>query len=325
MPVAITGKSQVANINSYYDRTLLERATPLLLHSKFGQVRDIPKNNSDVIKFRKYSALSVATTPLTEGVTPNGSQLAVTDSYATIGNYGDYVTLTDKLKMETEDAVETEATQILAEQAALTLDTLTRDILVAGTTIQYAGAATARDEVTAAMKLSVSEIREAVRTMKNNKAKKLTAMVDASSGYATSPVDACYVGIIHPNASYDLKADSAFVPVEKYAGSVKGGVMAGEIGKLDEVRFIETTEAKVFEDAGVGAAVDVYATLIFGSNAYGVTRISGEAMKTIRKQLGSGGTSDPLDQRASIGWKATYVTKILDQLNMLRIEHGVTA
>lgn len=321
---ALTTKTQVANVNAYYDRTLLKRAVPLLLHLKFAQVRDIPKNNSDVIKFRKYSALSAAITALTEGVTPNGSQLAVTDSYATIANYGDYVTLTDKLKMETEDAIETEATQVLAEQAALTLDTLARNILSAGTTIQYASTATARNEITAAMKLTVSEVREAVRTMKNNKAKKLTSMVNASSGYNTTPVDACYVGIVHPNATYDLKSDSAFVPVEKYAGSVKGGVMPGEIGKLDEVRFIETTEAKVFTGEGLSSA-DVYSTLILGANAYGITRISGEALKTIRKQLGSAGSADPLDQRASIAWKATFVAKILDQLNMLRIEHGVSA
>lgn len=324
MPVAITTKTQVPNINSYYDRTLLERATPLLVYSKFAQVRDIPKNNSDVIKFRKYSALSAATTPLTEGVTPSGSQLAVTDSYATVAQYGDYVTLTDKLKMETEDPVETEATQVLAEQAALTFDNLDRDILAATTTIQYASTATQRTDITAAMKLTVSEIREAVRTMKNNKAKKLTSMVSASSGYNTTPVDACYVAIVHPNATFDLKSDSAWVPVEKYAGSVKGGVMPGEVGKLDEVRFIETTEAKVYTGAGSSSA-DVYATLIFGANAYGVTRISSEALKTIRKQLGSAGSADPLDQRATIGWKGTRVTKILDQLNMLKIEHGVSA
>lgn len=324
MPVAITTKTQVPNVNAYYDRTLLERAVPLLVYNKFGQIRDIPKNNSDVIKFRKYSALSAATTPLTEGVTPNGSQLGVTDSYATVAQYGDYVTLTDKLKMETEDAVETEATQVLGEQAALTLDNLARDIVAATTTIQYASTATQRTDITASMKLTVSEIREAVRTMKNNKAKKLTSMVSASSGYNTTPVDACYVGIVHPNSTYDLKSDSAFVPVEKYAGSVKGGVMPGEIGKLDEVRFIETTEAKVYAGGGASSA-DVYATLIFGANAYGITRISGEALKTIRKQLGSAGSADPLDQRATIAWKATFVAKILDQLNMLKIEHGVTA
>ncbi|MBI5402488.1 MAG: N4-gp56 family major capsid protein [Ignavibacteriae bacterium] len=318
------GKSQIANVNAFYDKNFLSRALPLLVHSRWAQIRDIPRNNSDVIKFRKYNSLSVATTPLSEGVTPAGSALSVTDSTATVLQYGDFVTLTDKLKMETEDPVETEATDILGEQAAETFETLDRDILAAGTTIQYASTATQRTDITAAMKLTAAEIREAVRTLKNNKAKRITRMVDPQTGYNTTPVDACYIGIVHPNSTYDLKSDSAFVPIEKYAAGLKGGPLPGEVGKLDEVRFVETTLAKVFTGGGSGGA-DVYATLIIGQDAYGVTRISGEAMKIIRKQLGTGGTTDPLDQRSTIGWKGTRVTKILQQLFMLRLEHGVTA
>lgn len=323
--MANTGKAQIANVNAFYDRNLLERALPLLIYGNWAQIRDIPRNNSDVIKFRKYNSLTAATTALTEGITPAGSQLSVTDSYATVLQYGDFVTLTDKLKMETEDPVETEATDVLGEQAGETLDTLTRDILMAGTTIQYASTATQRTDITAAMKMTAAEVREAVRTLKNNKAKKITSMVDPQNGYNTTPVDACYIGIVHPNTSYDLKSDSAWVGIEKYAAGLKGGALPGEIGKLDEVRFCETTQAKVWTNGGSGAAVDVYGTLILGANAYGKTRISGEAMKVIRKQLGSAGSADPLDQRSTIGWKATYVAKILQQLFMLRIEHGVTA
>jgi len=323
MAATITGKSQVANINSFYDRNLLERAKPLLIHNLFAQIRDIPRNNSDVIKFRKYSALSAATTALTEGITPGGSQLAVTDITATVLQYGDYVTLTDKLKMETEDPVETEATDVLGEQAALTLDNLSRAVLVAGTTVQYASTATQRTEITTAMKLTNAEIKEAVRTLKTNKARKITSTVSAQSGYNTSPVDACFVGIIGPDTTYDLKAETAWVPIEKYIGGLKNGALPGEVGKLDEVRFIETTEQKEWTDGGDSNA-DVYATLIFGANAYGNSRISGEALKTIRKQLGSGGTADPLDQRSTIGWKASFVPKILQQAFMIRIEHATS-
>lgn len=318
-----TGKAQIANVNAFYDRNLLERATPLLIHGNWAQVRDIPRNNSDVIKFRKYNSLTAATTPLTEGVTPTGSQLSVTDSYATVLQYGDYVTLTDKLQMETEDPIEIEATDVLGEQSGDTLDILTRDILAAGTTIQYVTGASARTDITAAMKMTLAEIKKAVRTLKNNKAKKITSMVDPQSGYNTTPVDACYIGIVHPNTTYDLKTETTFVPIEKYAAGLKGGALPGEVGKLDEVRFCETTNAKVWALGGSG--VDAYCTLILGMNAYGKTRISGEAMKVIRKQLGSAGSADPLDQRSTIGWKATYVTKILQQLFMLRIEHGCTA
>ena len=322
----LTTKTQVANVNAFYDRNLLERAVALLIYGQFAQIRDIPRNNSDVIKFRKYNSLTAATTPLTEGVTPAGSQLSVTDSTATVLQYGDFVTLTDKLKMETEDPVETEATDVLGEQAGETLDTLTRDILLAGTTIQYASTATQRTDITAAMKMTAAEVKEAVRTLKNNKAKRITSRVDAQTGYNTTPVDACYIAICHPNTTYDLKADSAWVSIEKYAQALKGGPLPGEVGKLDEVRFLETTQAKVWTAGGAGSpAADVYGTLILGQNAYGKTRISGEAMNIIRKQLGSAGSADPLDQRATIGWKSTYVAKILQQLFMLRIEHGVSA
>jgi N4-gp56 family major capsid protein len=320
-----TGKTQIANVNAFYDRNLLERALPLLIYGNWAQVRDIPRNNSDVIKFRKYNSLTAATTPLNEGVTPVGSQLSVTDSSATVLQYGDYVTLTDKLQMETEDPIETEATDVLGEQAGDTLDQLTRDIMAAGTTIQYVTGSTGRTDITAAMKISLVETKKAVRTLKNNKAKKITSMVDPQTGYNTTPVDACYVGICHPNTTFDLKTETTFVPIEKYAAGLKGGALPGEVGKLDEVRFCETTQGKVFVNGGLSGAVDVYATIILGMNAYGKTRISGEAMNVIRKQLGSAGSADPLDQRSTIGWKATYVTKILQQLFMLRIEHGVTA
>jgi len=327
MPDTMTGKSQIANVNSFYDRTLLERAKPLLLHRLFAQIRDIPRNNSGTIKFRKYTALSAATTALTEGVTPGGSRLSVSDLSATVSQYGDYVTLTDKLKMETEDPVETEATEILGDQAALTLDTLTRDVIVAGTTVQYADVGgdgnSARTDVASDDVISVTEIKKAVRTLKNNKAKKITSRVSANKGYNTTPVDACYVGLVGPDSAYDLKGLTGFQGVEKYADSLKGGTLPGEIGKVDEVRFIETTEQKIWTSAGA-ASIDVYSCLIFGMNAYGTTRISGEALKTIRKQLGSGGTNDPLDQRSTIAWKSTFVAKILEQTFMLRLEHATS-
>jgi N4-gp56 family major capsid protein len=321
---AITGKTLIPNINSYYDRTLLTRLLPNLVFTNFGQVRDIPMNNSDTIKFRRYNTLSAALTPLTEGVVPAGTTLSVTTLTATIADYGDYVTLTDKLEMETEDPVETEAVQVLGEQAANTLDQLAAGILAAGTTVQYAAGVVGRVNVAAGDNMNVSEVRKAVRTLKDNNAKKITSMVDPQTGFNTSPVQASYVGICHPRTSFDLKNDSAWVSIEKYGSAVSGNVLPGEIGKLDEVRFIETTNAPIFAGAGA-AGIDVYGTIILGQDAYGVTRISGNALQTIRKQLGSAGSADPLNQLATIGWKATFVTEILQQLAMIRIEHAVSA
>lgn len=312
-----------AEVNNFYSRALLERAVPLFLHTSFAQVRDIPRNaGTDTIKFRKYGALTAQTTALTEGVTPAGKQLSVTDITAQVLYYGDYVTLTDKVQIETMDPILTEAAEVLGEQAGDSLDQLCRDIIAAGTTIQYASTATARNEVTAAMKMTRAEVKEIVRTLKGNNAKPLTSRIDPTTGYNTVPLNRCFVCIVHPNTTYDLKDISGWIPFEKYPN--KGDAMPGEVGAVDEVRFVETTNAKVFSGAGAGS-VDVYAAIVLARNAYGITRISGEAMRTITKPLGSAGTADPLEQRATLGWKALFVTRILQQAFMGRIEHGVTA
>src|SRR3990167_9532550 len=147
--MADTTITQVASgVNNFYDRVMLKAARPLLVHTKWAQVKDIPRNNSEIIKFRRYTLLSAATTALTEGTTPSGSQLSTTDVSATVAQYGDYVTLTDFLQITTLDPILTETADILGQQAGNTLDQLCRDVIVAGTTVQYASTATQRTEVT---------------------------------------------------------------------------------------------------------------------------------------------------------------------------------
>jgi len=294
-----------------------------LVHTKFAQVRDIPRNGgTNVIKFRRYGNLSAATTALVEGVTPAGSSLSVTDVTATVAQYGDYITITDVIDYESKDPVLIETAEILGDQMGDTLDQLTRDVIAAGSVVQYAGASSnSRDTVGSTDLIDVDDIKIAVRTLKNAKARKITRMINASTGIATEPVNASYIGLCHPNTTYTLKGLTGFTSVEKYASTVS--VMEGEIGKIDEVRFIESTNCKTF--TGGEGSITVYATIILGMDAYGITRISGEAVKNIVKPLGSAGTADPLEQRATSGWKATFVAKILNDAFMVRIEHAVAA
>ena len=306
----------------FYDRTLLFRAVALFVHTKFGQVRDIPRNGgTNTIKFRRYGNLSAATTALSEGVTPAGNELSVTDITATVAQYGDFITVTDVVDYESKDPVLIEAAEILGDQMGDTIDQLTRDVLAAGTVVTYVGD-TSRAGITTTDLITATEVRKAVRTLKNAKARRVTRMINASTGIATEPVSAAYIGIVHPDATYDLQDETGWVPVEKYSSTMK--VMEGEVGKLNDVRFVETTNAKVFSGAGAGA-IDVYATIIIGMDAYGITRISGEAVRNIIKPLGSAGSADPLDQRATSGWKITFVAKILNDSFMVRLEHAVSS
>ena len=308
-------------VNNFYDRSLLERAIPSLVHNRFAQVRDIPRNSgTNVIKFRRYGSLTATTTALTEGVTPAGSSLSVTDLVATVLQYGDYVTLSDVVLMETYDPILTETSEILGEQAGDSLDQLCRNVLVAGASAQYASTAINVDTVGAAMKFDRDECKEAVRTLRNNNAKPVTSMINPSTGYNTTPLNRAFIGIVHPYTTYDLDDATGWIPVEKYPN--KSDVMPDEIGSLAGVRFIESTNA--YTVAGT-LVTTVYGTLIFGQNAYAQTRISGEALKNIVKPLGSAGTADPLDQRTTSGWKATYVARVLNANYIICVYHAVSS
>lgn len=315
--MAITTRTQISReVNHFYDRTLLERLKPLLVHLKWAQIRDIPKRSgTNTIKFRRYNALPPATTPLTEGQTPASATISTSEITATVKQYGSYIEVTDVVQYESPDPVLTEFAELLGEQSGLSLDHLCRDILTAGTTVNYVGQ-TARAAITSADKINTAEIRKAVKTLQKNKARPITFFVNPDNGYNTTPIAPCYVGITSPEVLFDLKGLPEFVPVEKY--TARANLLDGEVGSLDNVRFVVTPEAKVFTGAGFGN-LDVHSILILGADAYGVTRISGEAIRNIVK-----GPIDPLEQKSTTGWKATFTAKILNQLAMIRVECAVS-
>ena len=305
----ITTDSGLTNeMKTFYSDYLIDMAEPELVHDQFGQKHPIPKNGGKTIEFRKYDPLPKALTPLTEGVTPDGQKISMGVVTATVKQYGGFVELSDILLLTTIDNNLVQATKLLGSQAGRTLDTITREVLNGGTNVQYAeGQVTSRGELSYTdaennMNLTVDAVRKAVRFLKVMNAPRI-------NGY--------YAGIIHPDCSYDLMSDPKWVNVKTYADPE--GIYEGEIGRIEGVRFVETSEAKVFTGEGA-AGRDVYSTLILGADAYGVTEIAGGGLQHIVKQLGSAGTADPLDQRATAGWKATKVAERLVEPYMIRIE-----
>lgn len=301
-------------MKTFYSDLLIDLAEPELIHDQFGQKRPIPKGSGKTIEFRQFDPLPELTTPLTEGVTPNGQSMDVKSTTASVSQYGGYVTISDMLILSAIDNNVVEATKLTASQAGRTLDTITREVLASGTNVRYVGGKASRSAITAADVLTVDEVKKAVRDLEIQDAPK---------------IDGCYIGIIHPSVKYDLMKDPLWQDPHKYADPEH--IYRNEIGKLYGVRFVESSRAKVFQKAGAtpggtgAVAVDVYATLILGADAYGITEITGGGLEHIVKQLGSAGTADPLNQRASCGWKATKTAKILVPQYMVRIESGATA
>lgn len=290
-----------AENKTFYDMNLIQEAQANLVHDQFGQKRPIPKNGGKEIEFRKFASLPKALTPLTEGATPDGKKLSVTAIKATVSQYGDYIVQSDVLELTALDNTIIEATKILGRQAGLTLDTITRNILQAGTNVYYCPkadgtAVTSRATLDNTCKLTVDVVNRVVALLKKNNAPK---------------INGDYVAIIHPLVAYDLMSDPAWIDAHKYTTSEN--IYNGELGKIGGVRFIESSEAKVYEGG-------VFGSLFLADGAYGVTEITGGGLETIIKQKGSAGTADPLNQRSSIGWKAMKTAEILVEPYMVRVE-----
>lgn len=297
------GQDLSAEMKTFYSDYLIDMAEPKLVHDQFAQKHPIPKNGGKTIEFRKYDSLPKALTPLEEGVTPDGQKLNVTKLEATVDQYGAYIALSDVLLLTAIDNNLVQATKQLGSQAGRTLDTITREVLNGGTNVLYAdGSVSSRSALTEEHKLSVLAIQKGVRALKVQNAE---------------TIGDSYVAIIHPDCAFDIMRDPEWISAAQYAGSAQ--LFEGEIGKIRGCRFVETTEAKVFAGAGAGGK-DVYSTIMLGENAYGTTEISGGGLQHIVKQLGSAGTADPLNQRATVGWKAMKVAIRLVEQYMIRIE-----
>lgn len=294
-----------AEMKTFYDMTLIDEAQSNLVHDQFGQKRPIPANGGKTIEFRKFAPLAKATTPLTEGVTPDGKSLAVTTITATVNQYGDYITQSDVLELTSLDNTILEATKLLGRQAGVTLDTIVRDVLNSSTNVTYCpkvGADGAETAVTS---------REALDTTSQLTVKVIQQVVAKLRGQNAPTIGGKYVAIIHPYVAYDLMRDPEWIEAHKYTNP--SNLYEGEIGEIAGVRFVATTEAKVYEGG-------VFSTIFLGEGAYGVTEITGGGLQTIVKQKGSAGTADPLDQRSSVGWKAIKTAEILIPNYLVRVE-----
>lgn len=309
-----------AEMKTFYDMTLIDEASAALVHDQFAQKRPIPQGSGKTIEFRKFSPLPKATTALTEGVTPDGKRLDVTSITATVSQYGDYITQSDVLELTALDNTILEATKLLGKQAGATLDTVTRNVLVAGLNASFApkigdgGAETRverRSDLDPTAQITVKVVQKIVAKLR---------------GQNAPTINGKYVAIAHPYVIYSLMRDPEWIDAHKYANPTN--LYEGEVGEIAGVRFVQTTEAKVWNDATCPAAEggkyhSVFATLFIGEGAYGVTEITGGGLQTIVKQKGSAGTADPLDQRSSVGWKAIKTAELLIPSYLVRLESCV--
>lgn len=303
-----TSTGLTPGMQTYYNRELLRTFEPHLVHLQFGENYRMPMNSGITMNMRKMIPVAAKTTALEEGNPGDGKMLAEVAVTTTIQQFGDYARCSDWLDMVHLDENITRRVQRFGDAGARSVDALVRDELATCTNVIYAGGKTARAQLTAADKLTSKELRKAVRTLKKNLAEKF-------NGY--------YVAIVGPDTVYDLQEDDAWVKVSEYQD--KENIYTGEVGRLFGIRFVESTEAKIFEGAGASSA-DVASVIVLGRYAYGLTSLKGNKPRVVVKPAGSAGTADPLDQISTVGWKMDgFGAKLLQPEYAVRIECGFSA
>jgi len=320
-------------VQSYFDRKLLMRALPYLAYDRVAQRRGLKQRSGNTLVFRRFEALALALAPLNEGAPPTGKQLSKTDISVTLQQWGDYVTLTDFGRATVESDLLNEASDVLGEQAGQSMDALLRDVASAGTTVFYGNAVAARANlVGAAQKIDGAVLDRATRFLLEQNAKMFTEIISASSKFATFPIRDAYLAITHPDVIFSAQEMPGWISVEEYASD--GQVMPGEVGAYKNIRFLQTTQAKVLPGGGgtavagevksTGGLADVFMINLFGKEAIATCPLDGMSMENIIKPLGSAGVADPLNQLSTSGWKHTGARKILNDNFMARIEVTAT-
>ena len=302
---------------AYVAVDLLKRAMPYMVLEKFGQAKTLPANKTQSIKWRRYNALGLRTTALTEGVTPTADKMTATDVPITLYQYGGLIEITDIIQDTHEDPVLQEAISVAGEQAAKTVETLRWNALIAGTNVFYANSVAGLSSVAAV--INRVDQRRVVRALERQEAQKLTSIVSSTPQFNKESILPAYVAVTHVDMTTDIRSMTGFTSCADY-GQVSP--WPTEIGACEDMRYIKSTIYMPAADAGSGTTTgmlttsgvgcDAYYTLYIGRDAYGIVALKGKFAITPMVINPVPSKSDPLGQRGSVSWKTMQATVILN-------------
>jgi N4-gp56 family major capsid protein len=293
-------------IRQYYNRVLLDIGGVDNVFEQFAEKAPIPGNQGKSVQWRRFEKIVVTDGAYTliEGTAPTDTKVTISAVSATISQYGQWSQISDILETTAIDPVIVGFTERYGEAMRTGRDIVVRGEFSNATTLQYAGAAvrvgtSGTGSVGSGNYMNAAEILEAKRTLARAGAKPIP-------GYG-------YICFIHPDNTKDIREDPDIVADLREAG-IKGDtnpLFTGDAFKWSGVTFIETNNLNVRSSYGMSGA-DVYEVVMFGKGFYGVTELDALAASVIVHPRGTGGHSDPLDQKSTIGWKCAMAAKILN-------------
>jgi len=285
-PTAYSGaNSQLTQaIQTVWSKEILFQAMPILRFETFA----VKKTELGVapglqINFMRYNNLPNAA-QLVEGVRMTTSALTASQYSITVAEQGFAVAVSELLLNASFDDVMASASRLLGRNMALYLDGQARDTLMGATSVVYGYD---RSSVTGANDFYNPGAVGTSRTNMNSGKHFLGthSVKDAVETLATKNtprLGETYVAFVHPHQSRRLRDLPEFIEVTKYAAP--GNFLLGEIGRIYDTVFIETTQVKkVTGGTGSGwtadtttggvttgnGAYDRYSAIVIGDNAFG--------------------------------------------------------
>jgi len=299
-------------VNTYFNRLLLVRNKPKLIHGLFADRSSIPAGKGKNVTWRRYNQLATATATIVEGVTPPGKRLSKQDISAELSQYGDFVHITDVLEFTCENKILNVAVSELNDQMLRTEDELIRNVIVSSASVT-----TCSKGDVAATDFNETDINTITNTLQNGDAEEVTPLIKASTGQGTSPVLASYWMLAHTALNSDWKNVSGYLSIGEYPS--QRGVLEAERCSINEVRILASSVAHKEGSATAAfpsSAGTYYYCPIIAKHAYGVVDLKKANAKLILHPRGTGGPSDPLNQRQTAGWKNMNVCRILNDYNI---------
>lgn len=347
------------NYSTYASRNLiraaqdmLEHAMPITVLGDFGTQREMPKNQTDTLVFRRTlpfgatagttiegslryvgtPVVNPATLVLAEGTTPNSNTISFQDITVTLQNYGILYKYSSKVELMYEDDIPAEMVKQVGETLAEAMEVVRYGVLKAGSVVIYANGSS-RSAVNTP--ISINVLRRAVRTLEANRAKRITSRIAPSVNFDTHAIQPAFIVFVHTDAVADVRNLPDFTKVENY-GSFKP-IHEREFGSCEDMRFISSPLLAPFLAAGaavgssgmlsVGAAnVDVYPCIVLANDAWGQVALKG--MGAISPSIIKPSTvnhANPLGMFGFVGANTWFAAVRLNEAWMARIEVGVTA
>lgn len=299
-------------VNAWFNKALLVRNKPKLIHALFGDRETLPAGRGKTVVHRRWSQLATREQRVTEGVIPAASQLSKQDIRSTVSQYIGWTMITDVLEFTCDNKILARSATELNDQMLRTEDVIMRNVIVS--TASVTTASNGEPEVTC---LNSDDIETIANNLQNVDASPIAPQIDASVRVGTGPVSASYWALMNTALNRDLSRCTTFQKVAEYAG--QKSTLEAERGVIEEVRFLASSVAHnegSSTEAFPSSAGTYYYIPIIAKHAYGRIDLKKANARLIIHPKGSGGSSDPANQRQTMAWKMMTVCRILNDNNI---------